>query len=136
MRLPNNLHSLFQSNTTRSKIVRNVLWAVIGKVITFLSTLFVGILVARYLGSEQYGLMNYVVSIVTLYSIFSTLALLESPVELSSTARQRIRKQWLEPFRKPVSNDWRSESFNMIDLTLPISTSLSLMGQRYQICMI
>lgn len=129
MRLPNNLRSLFRSDTTRSKIVRNVLWAVIGKVITLLSTLFVGILVARYLGSEQYGLMNYVVSIVTLYSIFSTLALLESPVELSSTVRQRIRKQWLEPFRKPVSNDWRSESFNMIDLTLPISISLSLMGQ-------
>ena len=77
MRLPNNLRSLFRSDTTRSKIVRNVLWAVIGKVITLLSTLFVGILVARYLGPEQYGLMNYVVSIVTLFSVFSTFGMTE-----------------------------------------------------------
>lgn len=61
-----------------------------------------------------------------------TYALLESPVDLSSTARLRIRKQWLILLRKPVSKDKRSESFNMIDLTLPISISLRFMRQRYQ----
>lgn len=77
MRILSSLHSLFQSDTTRNKVVKNVLWAVIGKVVTLLSTLFVGILVARYLGPEQYGLMNYVVSIVTLFSVFSTFGMTE-----------------------------------------------------------
>ena len=69
-------------------------------------------------------------------SVCKPMALLESPADLSRTARQRIRKQWLEPFRKPVSNDKRSESFNRIDLTLPISVALMFIRQRYQIYMI
>lgn len=69
-------------------------------------------------------------------SVCKPMPLLESPVDLSSTARQRIRKQWLSPCRKPVSNAKRSESFNRIDLTLPISVSLKFMKQRYQIYMI
>lgn len=63
-------------------------------------------------------------------SVCKPMALLESPVDLSSTARQRIRKQWLSPCRKPVSNAKRSESFNMIDLILPISAYLNFMRQR------
>lgn len=47
-------------------------WAMLGKVVTLMSTLFVGVLVARYLGPEQYGLMNYIISIVGLYTVFST----------------------------------------------------------------
>lgn len=66
------LKSIFHSDSTRGKIVRNVFWAVTGKVVTLLSTLFVGILVARYLGPEQYGLMNYIISIVGLFTVFST----------------------------------------------------------------
>ena len=64
------------------------------------------------------------------------MAVLENPVDLSSTARQRIRKQWLSPCRKTVSNAKRSESFNMIDLILPISAYLNFMRQRYQNLMI
>lgn len=60
------------NNSTKSKVIRNVLWAIAGKAVTLLSTLIVGILVARYLGPEQYGLMNYIISIVTLFGVFST----------------------------------------------------------------
>ena len=63
-------------------------------------------------------------------SVCKPKALLESPVDLSSTARQRIREQWLEPFRKPASKDKRSESVNMIDLILPIKAVLKIMRQR------
>ncbi|WP_297303526.1 flippase [uncultured Coprobacter sp.] len=62
----------FHSDSTQGKIIRNVFWAVLGKVVTLLSTLIVGILVARYLGPEQYGLMNYAISVVALFGIFST----------------------------------------------------------------
>ncbi|MCR5181013.1 MAG: oligosaccharide flippase family protein, partial [Bacteroidaceae bacterium] len=62
-------------STTREKIVRNLFWAVIGKVVTLLGSLFVGILIARYLGPERYGLMNYVISYVCLFQVFSTFGL-------------------------------------------------------------
>lgn len=64
--------SLLRDDSTQGKVIRNVFWATTGKVVTLLSTLFVGILVARYLGPEQYGLMNYIISIVALFGIFST----------------------------------------------------------------
>lgn len=61
----------FNSNSTTGKVIRNVFWAVIGKIVTLFSTLIVGIFVARYLGPEQYGLMNYVISLVALFGVFS-----------------------------------------------------------------
>lgn len=61
-----------KSNSTAGKVVRNVFWAVTGKIVTLFSTLIVGIFVARYLGPEQYGLMNYVISVVALFSVFAT----------------------------------------------------------------
>ena len=64
-------------------------------------------------------------------SVCSPTALLESPADLSSTARQRIRKRWL-----PASSTLSSLSFNMTALILPISLHLGLMWQRYQISMI
>lgn len=63
---------LSRLSETRKKIFLNVFWAMLGKVVTLMSTLFVGVLVARYLGPEQYGLMNYIISIVALYTVFST----------------------------------------------------------------
>ena len=62
----------FHISSTKAKILTNVFWAVTGKVVTLLSTLVVGIFVARYLGPEQYGLMNYVISIVALFTVFAT----------------------------------------------------------------
>ena len=59
----------------KNKIAKNVFWAMLGKVINMTATLFVGILVARYLGPENYGLMNYVISYVTLFSILATFGL-------------------------------------------------------------
>lgn len=62
----------FHISSTKARILTNVFWAVTGKVVTLLSTLVVGIFVARYLGPEQYGLMNYVISIVALFTVFAT----------------------------------------------------------------
>ena len=51
------------------KILSNVAWAMGGKIVNMAGTLLVGILVARYLGPEQYGLMNYVISYVSIFSV-------------------------------------------------------------------
>lgn len=55
-------------NSNKQKILANVFWAMLGKVVNMVGQLFVGILVARYLGPEQYGVMNYVISYVTLFT--------------------------------------------------------------------
>lgn len=55
---------------TKRKVLANVFWALSGKIITLFSTLLVSILVARYLGPEQFGMMNYIISVVSLFSIF------------------------------------------------------------------
>ncbi len=75
----------------REKIFKNVFWAVLGKVVNILSGLFVGILVARYLGPEQYGLMSYVISYVTLFSIFSTFGF--DNIEIRELAKNKHPKE-------------------------------------------
>lgn len=59
----------------KKKIFANLFWAMLGKVVNMAGALLVGILVARYLGPSQYGLMNYVISYVTLFTIISSFGL-------------------------------------------------------------
>ncbi|QBG47334.1 flippase [Verrucomicrobia bacterium S94] len=75
MRLINSIFKILKLSGNREKVVRNVYWAVSGKVVQIASGLLVGILVARYLGPEQFGLMNYVISYVMLFSILATFGL-------------------------------------------------------------
>lgn len=56
-------------------VASNLFWAAAGKVVTLLGSLFVGIVIARYLGPEQYGLMSYVVSFVALFQIVASFGL-------------------------------------------------------------
>lgn len=84
------LLAISNSTSIKRKIIRNVFWAVIGKVITLFSTLIVGIFVARYLGPKQYGLMNYVISIASLFTVFATFGSSEIIIrELSKKERPR-----------------------------------------------
>ena len=57
---------------THKKIFSNVIWSLGGKIVSMASALFVGILVARYLGPEKYGLMNYVISYVALFTVVAS----------------------------------------------------------------
>lgn len=66
---------LSRLSATQQKAVSNIYWALLGQAARILSELFVGILVARYLGPEQYGLMSYVISFVTLFSALASFGL-------------------------------------------------------------
>lgn len=59
----------------KKKIFANLFWAMTGKIVNMAGALLVGILVARYLGPNQYGLMNYVISYITLFTIISNFGL-------------------------------------------------------------
>lgn len=67
----NKVISKFNLSPTKEKVIRNIVWAVTGKVITLLGGLLVGIFIARYLGPEQYGLMSYVTSYVALFQVLA-----------------------------------------------------------------
>ena len=60
---------------TRRTVVTNVAWATTGKVVRVFTDVLVSIFVARYLGPAQYGLMNYVVSFVAIFSIIANFGL-------------------------------------------------------------
>lgn len=75
MSLFNKIAARFKVSETKLKVFRNLYWAVLGKVVTLLGSLLVGIMVARYLGPEQYGLMRYVISYVALFQVFASFGL-------------------------------------------------------------
>ena len=60
---------------SQKKIASNIAWALGGKIVNMASALFIGILVARYLGPNNYGIMNYVISYVSIFSIISSFGL-------------------------------------------------------------
>ena len=72
---------------TKGLIVQNLFWAIMGKFVNLLSALLVGIIVARYLGPEQYGLMNYVLSYVFLFQTFAIFGL--DSIEIREEARHQ-----------------------------------------------
>ena len=59
----------------KKKALKNIAWAVCGKIVSLMSVLVVGIIVARYLGKEQYGIMNYVISYVAIFQVFADFGL-------------------------------------------------------------
>lgn len=74
----------------KKKYLSNIFWSLSGKFVNVLSSLFVGILVVRYLGPEQYGIMNYVISFVGLFTILSNFGLDNIEVrELSKSSQDR-----------------------------------------------
>ncbi|MCS2307843.1 oligosaccharide flippase family protein [Bacteroides thetaiotaomicron] len=75
---------------SRKNIIKNLFWAILGKVVNVLGALFVGILVARYLGPSQYGLMNYVISYVTIFMVLSAFGL--DNIEIRELSRKKVEK--------------------------------------------
>jgi O-antigen/teichoic acid export membrane protein len=57
------------------KYFANISWLTVEKIFRMPIVLIVGIYVARYLGPERFGLLNYAVSFVALFSIITTLGL-------------------------------------------------------------
>ena len=54
------------------KYFRNMGWSFTGKIFSLLMSLIVGTLVARYLGPERYGVLNYALSFVAIFSFLSS----------------------------------------------------------------
>ena len=71
MKLLDKLLNKTNLSPSRRKVVENIYWAVLGKVVNVVSGVLIGVLVARYLGPEKFGLMSYVISYVMIFSILA-----------------------------------------------------------------
>ena len=69
----------------RRNILSNLGWSVLGKVVSLSGSLLVGLLIARYLGPERWGLMNYFISEVFLFQVFAIFGL--DSIEIREQAR-------------------------------------------------
>ncbi len=57
------------------KYLKNTSWLISEKLIRLVSIFVVGIIIARHLGPEKYGMLNYAISLVTLFSAVASLGL-------------------------------------------------------------
>ena len=69
------------------------MWALTGKIVNMCGALLVGILVARYLGPDKYGLMNYVISYVSIFTVISTFGL--ENIEIRELSKNPQRKDYI-----------------------------------------
>ncbi|MDE5124445.1 MAG: oligosaccharide flippase family protein, partial [Trichodesmium sp. St19_bin1] len=71
-----NLVALRQKiNPNSQQIIGNTAWLLGDKFLRMGFGLLIGVWVARYLGPEKFGLLNYAIAFVSLFNVFATLGL-------------------------------------------------------------
>ena len=66
---------LFKNNSIRQTIIKNTFWVTLGTVTAKIIRVLVIIYAARILGTEDYGIFTYVLSLVTIFTLFSDIGL-------------------------------------------------------------
>src|SRR4051812_29342678 len=73
--IPDALRAKLAGSSSLQSILHNMGWLFFDKFIRLGSGLFVGAWVARYLGPEQFGLLNFSISFAALFGVAATLGL-------------------------------------------------------------
>lgn len=60
---------------SKNNYINNSIWILAEKAARIISGLLVGVLVARFLGKEQFGIISYALSVLSIFTVFSTLGL-------------------------------------------------------------
>lgn len=116
----------FSLSGNKKKIVNNLLWAVSGKIVNLVGSLVLGIIVARYLGVEQYGLMNYVISYVFLFQTLASFGL--DSIEVREEAAGKV------PINTIIGTAfWIKVVFGVICIALSIGTAVVMSEDSYTI---
>ena len=103
---------------TKKKVIANIIWALIGKIVSLTGALLVGILVARYLGPENYGIMNYVISYVAIFSVISYFGL--DDIEIRELSKDNSNKNQILGTCFCIRITFASVAFLLIIATLYI----------------
>ena len=73
--LPASLQNRIEHNPNILNFLSNMSWLFMDKIIRMLIGLFIGVWVARYLGPEQFGLLNFATAFVSLFGVVAALGL-------------------------------------------------------------
>ena len=80
----------FEFSPTYKKVIGNTGWLLFDRILRMSVGIFVTIWVARYLGPEQFGLLNYAFALTAIISLLSTLGLEQIIIrELASDSEQK-----------------------------------------------
>lgn len=113
----------------KEQITRNLFWSVIGKITTLAGSLLVGIIIARYLGPEKYGLMNYVTSFVALFQILALFGL--DNIEIREEAKGKYSYQTI------IGTSFIIKMvLAILSVALSIITSLMMEADRFTVTLI
>ncbi|MCH5179122.1 MAG: flippase [Prevotellaceae bacterium] len=113
----------------KKKIVSNLVWAVSGKVVNLVGTFILGIIVARYLGVEQYGLMNYVISYAFLFQTLACFGL--DSIEVREEAVGKVS------FTTIIGTAfWLKVILGVVCICLSIATAIMLGEDSYTVWLI
>lgn len=69
------MHTEETSYSTRGKILKNIGWLFFDRITRLAGGLLIGIWIARYLGPEYFGVLNYVIAYTALFSFLAKLGL-------------------------------------------------------------
>jgi PST family polysaccharide transporter len=73
--LPSGFRARLHGRVQLQKILSNIIWLSLDKVLRLGITAVIGVWMARYLGPEQFGLLNYAAAFVALFTPLATLGL-------------------------------------------------------------
>ena len=73
--LPSFITSYIENRPSLKKISANIGWLFFDNIFRMFVALFVGVLVARYLGPERFGILSYAIAFVSLFSALAKLGL-------------------------------------------------------------
>jgi len=73
--IPKSIWNVIDKNPELKKIVANMNWLFLDKIIQMAVAFFVGIWVIRYLGPEQYGSLSYAMAFVALFGVIAKLGM-------------------------------------------------------------
>jgi O-antigen/teichoic acid export membrane protein len=73
--LPELIRTKLDGRNTLQEVLANTIWLLVDKILRMVVGLVVVIWIARYLGPDQFGIYNYALAFVALFSVFATLGL-------------------------------------------------------------
>jgi O-antigen/teichoic acid export membrane protein len=69
------LFNKLQISSNRKILLKNVSWSLIGRIVQIANALIIGVIIARYLKPDQYGILNYAAGYVAMFPLITEFGL-------------------------------------------------------------
>ena len=108
--------NFFKRKFFAQQLLSNIFWAFLGRFSALFGQFIAGICAARFLGPTQFGILNYVISLVTIFSVLAAFGL--DFIEIRELSKKEVVVFWMNSGRKlPVPTPIRSPSWQTVPAT-------------------